>query len=384
MNKVILIRYSEIHLKGKNRGFFEKRLKHNLKRSLSGFECNITFEGSRYIVSNFDESMLENIVDRVKSVFGVHSFSVADELDTTVQNIENYFYNYKLKTKTFKVDTNRADKTFPIKSCDFSAQIGGMILDNNEGCTVDLHHPQTVVSIDIREHKKTYIFDSVIKAYSGMPVGTSGKGLALLSGGIDSPVAIFKMASRGMAVNAIHFHSFPYTSEQAKQKVIDLAKVLTKYTGNMRVFVVPFTKIQESIHKYCMPEYMITLMRRFMVRIAEKVAENYGGQALITGENLAQVASQTVESLTSTQDAVGHLPIFRPLIASNKEDIVTIAKEIGTYDLSILPYEDCCTVFLPKNPLIKPHLDKVKAEESKLDVDTLIDDAIKNIEVVDL
>ncbi|MDD4211743.1 MAG: 7-cyano-7-deazaguanine synthase, partial [Clostridia bacterium] len=207
---------------------------------------------------------------------------------------------------------------------------------------------------------------------------------ALLSGGIDSPVAIFKMASRGMAVDAIHFHSFPYTSEQAKQKVLDLAQILTKYVGKIRVYIVPFTTIQENIHKSCNEEYMITLMRRFMIRIAEQIAITNKYQALITGENLAQVASQTVESLTSTQSVVLELPVFRPLIASNKEDIINLAKEIGTFKTSILPYEDCCTVFLPKNPLIKPNLKKVEAEEQKLEVDELIKRAIEATEIVSL
>jgi thiamine biosynthesis protein ThiI len=384
MNKVILIRYSEIHLKGKNRGFFEKKLKNNIKRNLKDIECEVTFAGSRYVVAGFDNSLVDNVIEQVKSVFGVYSLSVADEIDTTIANIENYFKTYKLKTKSFKVETNRADKRFAIKSPQLSAEVGGYILDGNEGSVVDLHTPQTVVNIDIRQHGKTYMFDSIIKAYSGMPVGTSGKGLALLSGGIDSPVAIFKIASRGMMVNSIHFHSFPYTSEQAKQKVLDLAGLLTKYTGPMRVFVVPFTEIQENIHKHCNSEYMITLMRRFMVRIAERVAKESGAQALITGDNLAQVASQTVESLATTQDAVESLPVFRPLIANHKEEIIITAKEIGTFETSILPYEDCCTVFLPKFPIIKPKLEKVLIEEAKLNVEELIENAVSGIEIVDL
>lgn len=384
MKDVILIRYSEIHLKGKNRGFFEKKLKNNIKNSLKDLNCAVTLAGSRYVVEGFNLEDKEEIVNKVKNVFGIYSFSVAQEIDSDLEGIENYFKSYVLKTKTFKVNTRRADKRFIMKSPDLCAHIGEIVLDNNEGSKVDLHTPQTVVNIDIREHGKTYLFDSSVKAYSGMPVGTSGKGLALLSGGIDSPVAIWKMASRGMQVNSIHYHSFPYTSDQAKQKVIDLAKGLTKYTGNMRVFIIPFTEIQEQIHKNCMSEYMITIMRRFMIKIAERVAEQSGAQALITGESLAQVASQTVESITCTNEVIKNMPIFRPLIGSNKEEIINISKEIGSFETSILPYEDCCTVFLPKKPLIKPRLEKVLKEEEKLDIELLIETAINNLEIIDL
>ena len=300
------------------------------------------------------------------------------------KTLDNYFKDYTLETKTFKVSTNRAYKQFEMNSLETSAYVGGLILDNNKEAQVDLHNPQTVVSIDMREDGNAYIFDKVIKGYSGMPVGVSGRGLALLSGGIDSPVAMFKIASRGMSLDAIHFHSFPYTSEQAKQKVLDLAKITSQYTGQMRVYVVPFTQIQEHIHKFCNEEYMITLMRRFMVRIAEEISLKNGYQALITGENLAQVASQTIESLTSTNSAVKTLPILRPLIAYNKDEIVEISKEIGTYETSILPYEDCCTVFLPKFPLIKPNLQKVILEEGKLPVEELILKAVNETEIVEI
>jgi|AntRauTorcE11897_2_1112592.scaffolds.fasta_scaffold00001_159 thiamine biosynthesis protein ThiI len=384
MERVILIRYSEIHLKGKNKGFFVKTLKQNIEKAVEGISCNITFTFSRLLITDYDTQYEQDIVNKVKVVFGVHSLSVTDKIKASKEKLYEYFKGYNLQTKTFKVETKRANKNFEMTSPEVSSYIGGIILDNNKDAIVDVHNPETTVNIDIREHNNTYIFDNVIKAYSGMPVGVSGKGLALLSGGIDSPVAIFKIASRGMRVDAVHFHSFPYTSEQAKEKVLDLAKILTKYVGNMRVFVVPFTSIQEHINKQCNEEYMVTLMRRFMVKIAEKIALNKGHQAIITGENLAQVASQTVESLTSTDQVVKSLPIFRPLIANNKEEIVSIAKQIGTYKTSIQPYEDCCTVFLPKNPLIKPKLRKVALEENKLQVDELINEAIDNLEVVDV
>lgn len=384
MKKVILIRYAEIHLKGKNKGVFEKKLRDNIKYALKGLDYSLYITQARYIVANFNEELEEELVTRLKRVFGIHSLSVADQFYTTVDAFKDYFKTYALHTKTFKVITNRANKNFELNSLEVSSLIGGIVLENNPGSKVDLHNPQTVISIDIREDNYAYVFDTIIKCYSGMPVGVSGKGLALLSGGIDSPVAIFKMASRGMIIDAVHFHSFPYTSEQAKQKVLDLAQILTKYVGKIRVHIVPFTHIQEHIHSICNEEYMITLMRRFMVKIAEQIALKNGHQALITGENLAQVASQTVESLTSTNSAVEKLPVFRPLIAYNKEEIITIAKEIGTFETSILPYEDCCTVFLPKNPLIKPNLEKVLLEESKLPVETLIEEAVNNLELIEL
>jgi thiamine biosynthesis protein ThiI len=249
---------------------------------------------------------------------------------------------------------------------------------------VDLHDPELNLCVDIRENNKTFVFYENIKGAGGMPVGTSGSGLLLLSGGIDSPVAGYMMAKRGMPISALHFHSYPYTSESAKQKVIDLAKLIKKYTGPFKLYVCSFTEIQENIHKNCNSEFMITLMRRIMYRIAERLSLKVGVQSIITGENLGQVASQTVESMTVTNEVVKELPIFRPLIAFDKEDISDIAKKIGTYETSILPYEDCCTVFLPKHPLIKHKKDKCEIEESKLDLENLIENALNSIEVIEI
>lgn len=384
MEKVIIIRYAEIYLKGKNRGFFEKKLRNNIKDALKEVTATLVVSQNRFVIKDYKVEEEPLILEKLKKVFGIYSYSVCDTIKISKEALDNYFKDYTLETKTFKVSTNRAYKQFEMNSLETSAYVGGLILDNNKEAQVDLHNPQTVVSIDMREDGNAYIFDKVIKGYSGMPVGVSGRGLALLSGGIDSPVAMFKIASRGMSLDAIHFHSFPYTSEQAKQKVLDLAKITSQYTGQMRVYVVPFTQIQEHIHKFCNEEYMITLMRRFMVRIAEEISLKNGYQALITGENLAQVASQTIESLTSTNSAVKTLPILRPLIAYNKDEIVEISKEIGTYETSILPYEDCCTVFLPKFPLIKPNLQKVILEEGKLPVEELILKAVNETEIVEI
>lgn len=384
LKKVIVIRYSEIFLKGKNFGFFEKKLLNNIKEKLSQFDCDVLRTNKRFLVENFDAKQEKKIVNALLTVFGICSISVAVKLDTDLKIINDYVSSIKIKTQNFRVTVNRADKRFPITSIDYSKSLGGIILKNNSDVSVDLHNPQTTVFVDIRENGYTLVYTDVIDCLGGMPVGTSGSGLLLLSGGIDSPVAGYMMARRGMTINALHFHSYPYTSENAKNKVIELAGIIKKYTGSIKLHIVSFTHIQEAIHKHCDGDFMITLMRRIMYRIAERLALEKGYQCIITGENLGQVASQTVESMTVTNAVVEKLPIFRPLISFDKEDISNIAVKIGTFDTSILPYEDCCTVFLPKHPVIKPKLEKCLKEESKLDIDALIDEAMSNIEVVEI
>ncbi len=379
--KVVIIRYSEIHLKGNNREFFESALISNIKHVLQDYTYEFARSNARYIIRKFDESQLEQIVDAVKNVFGVHSLSVAEEVDSNVEQIKAAALALAPTSGSFKVNTNRADKKFPIHSMNLSADIGGDILEANPSLTVDLFHPDHVVNIDIRENGKTFVYSEIIKAVNGMPVGTAGKGVVMLSGGIDSPVAAYMMAKRGMTLRAVHFHSFPYTSMQAKQKVLDLAKLVKEYSLRMTVDVVSFTEIQTAIHEKCPEEYMITIMRRFMMRIAEKLARMNGCGAVITGESLGQVASQTLESITST-NSVANLPVFRPLIGFDKDEIIEIAERIGTFKTSILPYEDCCTIFLPKKPVTKPRLDAVLKVESALDVDTLVNNAMQNIETI--
>lgn len=379
--KVVIIRYSEIHLKGNNREFFESALISNIKHVLQDYTYEFARSNARYIIRKFDESQLEQIVDAVKNVFGVHSLSVAEEVDSNVEPIKAAALALAPTSGSFKVNTNRADKKFPIHSMNLSADIGGDILEANPSLTVDLFHPDHVVNIDIRENSKTFVYSEIIKAVNGMPVGTAGKGVVMLSGGIDSPVAAYMMAKRGMTLRAVHFHSFPYTSMQAKQKVLDLAKLVKKYSLRMTVDVVSFTEIQTAIHEKCPEEYMITIMRRFMMRIAEKLARMNGCGAVITGESLGQVASQTLESITST-NSVANIPVFRPLIGFDKDEIIEIAERIGTFKTSILPYEDCCTIFLPKKPVTKPRLDAVLKVESALDVDTLVNNAMQNIETI--
>ena len=381
--KVIIIRYSEIHLKGNNRDFFESILISNIKHVLSDYDYQFGRSNARYVIRNFDENYTEQILDAVKNVFGVYSVSPAEEVPSTYEDISSAALSMAPVYGTFKVNTNRADKRFPIPSMKLSADIGGKILEQNPTLRVDLFHPDTVVSIDIRENGKTFVYSEVIKGVNGMPVGTAGKGIIMLSGGIDSPVAMYMMAKRGMTLRSVHFHSFPYTSMQAKQKVLDLAKIVKKYTLHMTVDVVSFTEIQTAIHEKCPEEYMITIMRRFMMRIAEKLAQKHGAGAVITGESLGQVASQTLESITST-NSVATLPVFRPLIGFDKDEIIEIAQKIGTFETSILPYEDCCTIFLPKKPVTKPRLSAVLKVESALDVETLVNNALQNIEVVEI
>ena len=393
MEKVVLLRYGEIHLKGKNRGFFDNQLIKNIESATKKIDekSRISKVGGRYLISEFDDDNLEAIVSACTKVFGLVSLSIATKVESTPEKIEEVLNKlleegeFDLEfSNSFKIDVKRANKKFPIQSTEFERQLGGVVLDKFPNLKVNLTNPEKTIFVDIRENGSTFIFGDKIKCCGGMPVGTSGKGLAMLSGGIDSPVACYMMAKRGMKLSAVHFHSFPYTSQQAKQKVIDLAKEIVPYTGELDLYVVSFTKIQEEIHKKCKDGYMITIMRRIMMRICEKLAEKHGFQAVITGENLAQVASQTIESMTSTENALKNLPVYRPLIAFDKIDIIEIAKQIGTFETSILPYEDCCTVFLPKNPLIKPKIELVEKEESYLDMETLVNDAVDNLEFIHL
>lgn len=380
MKKAIIIRYCEIHLKGKNRGLFEKILKENIKKSLKGIDCVFTVMHSRYLIEDFDEINYEIICEKLKKIAGIHTLSPALVVESTMDKIYSACELLCADKKgSFKVDTNRADKTFLPDSMQVSRILGGKLLEKYPHFKVDVKNPEFTVYVDIREDGKTFVYNEVIQCISGMPVGSAGKGLLLISGGIDSPVAGYMMCKRGMKLNCLHFHSFPYTGEAAKEKVIDLTKKIGEYNGGINLNVVSFTHIQEAIHEKCPEELMITLMRRFMMRIAERLAKEYGDQAIITGESLGQVASQTIESITSSNSVVS-MPVLRPLIAFDKIDIVKISKKIDTYETSILPYEDCCTVFLPKFPTIRPNMEKVLKAESKLNVEGLIEEALSHIE----
>ena len=382
MKNVVIIRYCEIHLKGKNRGYFERMLGDNIRHALKDIPHKYVKIPARYLIEDFAENDLEEILNRLQKVSGIHSISsailvpsVKEEIFTTAISLcEN-------KTGTFKVETNRADKSFSINSIELSRELGGEILARfAKHLSVNIKKPDFTVNIDIRETGDTLVYTDVIKCMGGMPVGSAGKGLLLLSGGIDSPVAGYMMAKRGMRLKALHFHSYPYTGEAAKEKVMDLARTLSVYSGGVELYVVSVTEIQESIHENCSEELMITLLRRFMMRIAERLAISIEAQTIITGESLGQVASQTIESLNTSNSVIEKLPVLRPLIAFDKLDIIAVAEKIGTFETSILPYEDCCTVFLPKFPATKPRLDKVEKEETKLDVEGLIERAMKTID----
>lgn len=382
MKKIIIVRYCEIHLKGKNRGFFERLLQENVQKALADIPHSMRILNARYLIENFNEDDYAEIEKKLLKVPGIHSFSpaylVKSDLDEITECVK---YLCDGKAGEFKVETNRADKTFPMTSVQVSCELGGRLLDFNPNLTVNVVNPQFVVSVDMRESGETLIYTDVVKGIGGLPTGSSGKGVLMLSGGIDSPVAGFMLARRGMRLDAVHFHSYPYTSEAAKEKVETLCKMVSEYAGSMNLYVVKFTHIQEEIHEKCPEELMITMMRRLMMRITEKIASSHGGQAIITGESLGQVASQTIESITSSNSVV-KMPVLRPLIALDKLEIIEIANKIGTYDTSILPYEDCCTVFLPKFPAIKPKMETILKAESALDVETLVNEAIENLEVI--
>ena len=385
MNKVIIVRVCEIFLKGKNRFYFVNLLEENIKKALDGIKYDLVKLQMRYLVENFDEDKYDLIMSKLLKVCGIHTMSVAYCVESDVDKIaEAAIAECEDMKGSFKVETNRADKTFPLHSVELSAEIGGRILEKyGKDLYVDVKKPKNILKIDIRENGQSLIYKDVIKGVGGMPVGSSGKGFLMLSGGIDSPVAGYMMAKRGMKLAAVHFHSYPYTGEAAKEKVITLGKMISEYSAGMTLYVVKFTEIQEKIHKKCSEEFMITMMRRFMMRITERLANYHGGQAIITGESLGQVASQTTESITSSNSVVT-MPVFRPLIAFDKLETIEIANKIGTYETSILPYEDCCTVFLPKFPAIKPRMDRVLKEESRLDVEELIKRAMQNVEVIEL
>ena len=382
MEKVIIIRYCEIHLKGKNRGYFEKVFMNNLEKSLSGIRHEIRKPSGRYVVENFDEARTDEIVSRLQKVFGTHTLSIAYKVPATMDDIFAAVLAVAPEEGSFKVQANRADKHFPLNSMQINAEVGGRLLEARSALRVDVHAPQHLIGIDVRENGDALVFCGWIKAAGGMPVGTSGKGMLLLSGGIDSPVAGHMIAKRGMTIEALHFHSYPYTNRQAREKVEELAHILAGYTGGLELHVVSVTHIQEAIHKYCPAEMMITLLRRFMMRIAERLCRQTGAQCIVTGESLGQVASQTIEGMTSSGSVVHELPILRPLVGFDKTEIVERAREIGTFETSILPYEDCCTVFLPKHPLIRPDLAKVAEQEKKLDVEALVAEALASEETL--
>lgn len=385
MKNVLSISLGELILKGLNRKYFEDKLIRDMKRAINdiGYENIYKEQGKIYIegeVSNFPQ-----MINRLKKVFGlvyispcikIGSKDVEDIKDAAIQIMKEKLLTENIKT--FKIQTIRSDKTFPFKSPEFSSKMGGVILREFEGLKVDVHNPEVYLYIDIKMN--AYVYTDKIKGSGGLPVGTNGKGLLLLSGGIDSPVAGYMMAKRGLEINCVHYHSYPFTSERAEEKVKDLAKILSRYTGKFKLFSVNILPIQKEINEKCPESEMTIISRKFMMRIAERIAVFNKYNTLVTGENLGQVASQTIQGITVTNESVS-LPILRPLIGFDKVDIIEIAKEIETFETSILPFEDCCTVFLPKHVVTQPKVDKIKKSEEALDVEALVEDAIKNMKV---
>lgn len=382
MRKLILVKYaSEIFLKGLNRNKFEQKLMENIKKVLKDVPYEFIRDDGRTFIYSED---IELLVKKVSKVFGVKEICIVDECEVQLEAICNaaILCAKELNGGTFKVESNRANKEFPMNSMELSRYVGSQILQNNSSLSVDVREPENKIYIEVRK-KAAYVYSKKVKAVGGMPYGTNGGTALMLSGGIDSPVAGYLMARRGVKVSAVYYHSHPYTSERAKEKVVELARILKNYTGEMKLFVVPFTEIQMEIMKKCREDELTIIMRRFMMRVACKIAENEKLESVTTGESIGQVASQTMESLVVT-DNVSDRPAFRPLISMDKEDIIDISREIGTYDTSILPYEDCCTIFVPKHPKTRPVLKHIEASEEALDIETLVNKAIDGVEVISL
>lgn len=382
MQRLILIKYGELTTKKDNRNLFINVLANNINNSLSSIEHKIIKNRVRMFIE-VDEKDLDKTVSKLRKIFGIYSIVICDKVDNNIDEIGDKVVSIlKNKSfKTFKVETNRSDKRFPMNSMEISRKVGGIVLKNID-CKVDVHHPDILVSLELREDA-TYIYLNEIKASGGYPVGVQGKGLLMLSGGIDSPVAGYLAMKRGITVNGLYFESPPHTSIQAKEKVIKLSTILNEYSGNFKLHVVPFTKLQEEIYKKVPDDYVITIMRRMMYRIAEGYAKRKEFKVIINGESVGQVASQTLSSMMAINN-VTSFPIIRPVCCLDKLEIIDIANKIGTYETSILPYEDCCTIFVPKHPVINPVIQKCIDFEKKLDYETLVEECINNIEVINI
>lgn len=385
MQEVLLCKLGEIVLKGLNRKAFEDRLAGNLRRRVRRVaDCPVSLRQSVIFVEIPDGVDTDAVVEEVRRVFGIASICRAAVCEKTLEGIlaaaEGYLAEQIAAARSFKVETKRADKKFPLTSIGVSQQIGGELAGRHRNMKPDMHHPELTVHVEIRE-QYAFVHAGPEPGAGGMPIGANGRAALLLSGGIDSPVAGYMMSKRGLELVGVHFFSYPYTSERAKEKVLELGEILTRYVGRMPVLVVPFTRIQEAIRDNCREELFTVIMRRFMMRLAERLAAEYECGGLITGESLGQVASQTMPAMAVT-GAVCDLPVFRPLIGMDKEEIVRIARKIGTFETSILPYEDCCTVFTPKHPNIRPKLPRVLEAEEHLDVDALVEDALAGVERV--
>lgn len=383
MDKVLIVRYGEISLKGKNRHQFENQLMNNMKAALKGLpQRRIEKTYGRIYVDLSDTEHVDEVIQRITRVFGIHSvspaYTVPLELDAIKKEAQRQLA--KLEPTTFKVETSRPYKRFPLKSPEVSRQVGGYLLAHVPGWKVDVHRPEVVINVEIRQ-EGAFVYSEQIMGLGGLPVGSTGRALLLISGGIDSPVAGWLTMKRGVQPVGLHFHSFPFTSERAKEKVVDLCRILASYGRGFKLYVNHFTEIQKAIRKNCPEEFYVTLMRRMMFRLAEAVARQEKALALVTGENLGQVASQTLESMAAINE-VTKMPVLRPLITMDKAEIIELAQQIGTYETSILPYEDCCTLFLPKHPATRPNLEKVRKAEEALDIPGLMEESLAKTEVI--
>lgn len=382
MKKLIIIKYGELTTKHDNINFFIKTLKNNIESSLSGIDNKITYDVGRMFIET-DE--YDEVVKKLTNTFGIHEINIAYEIDDrSLDNISKVLIEL-LNDKdfnTFKVVTKRSDKSYPIKSMDVSRTLGGVVLKNKKTVKVDVNNPELLINVEIRNNK-AYLYFEKVEGIGGYPVGTLGKGMLMLSGGIDSPIAGYLAMKRGIRIEGVYFDSPPHTSIDAKNKVLELASILSSYSGYVKLHVIHFTEIQEAIYKYCPKEYMITIMRRMMYRIAEKLAHKNNCKAIINGESVGQVASQTLTSMAAINEVI-KMPVLRPVCCYDKIEIIDLAKKIGTYDISIRPFQDCCTIFVPEHPVINPEIEKAREYEQAFDFETLINAAVKNDEVIKL
>lgn len=382
MKKLIIIKYGELTTKHDNINFFIKTLKNNIESSLSGIDNKITYDVGRMFIET-DE--YDEVVKKLTNTFGIHEINIAYEIDDrSLDNISKVLIEL-LSDKnfnTFKVVTKRSDKSYPIKSMDVSRTLGGVVLKNKKTVKVDVNNPELLINVEIRNNK-AYLYFEKVEGIGGYPVGTLGKGMLMLSGGIDSPIAGYLAMKRGIRIEGVYFDSPPHTSIDAKNKVLELASILSSYSGYVKLHVIHFTEIQEAIYRYCPKEYMITIMRRMMYRIAEKLAHKNNCKAIINGESVGQVASQTLTSMAAINEVI-KMPVLRPVCCYDKIEIIDLAKKIGTYDISIRPFQDCCTIFVPEHPVINPEIEKAREYEQAFDFETLINAAVKNDEVIKL
>ena len=382
MNKLLLIKYGELSTKKDNINFFIRTLKDNIEASIKGIDVELIYDKGRMFIKT-NEDNFDEIIDKLKHIFGIHEIVIAYELpNNEIEELKNSLIEI-IKDKeinTFKVETKRSNKNYPLTSMEISRILGGVVLKNKENVSVDVHNPNIYINVEIRLNN-AYIYFDRIKGIGGYPVGSLGKGLLMLSGGIDSPVAGYLALKRGVRIEGIYFESPPHTSEAAKNKVIKLAQELSKYSGYVKLHVVNFTEIQETILKNCPHEYLITIMRRMMYRISERIAKNANAKVIVNGESIGQVASQTLTSMSVINETI-KMPVIRPVACLDKIEIIDIAKKIGTYETSILPFEDCCTIFVPDHPVINPVAALAQEYESSFDYEELIRKCVKEHEII--